>query len=138
MEWLKRSGTKATMVIITQGTAEENRAKFATYDEQPLVLLQEDREVADAYRVLGTPSAVAIRFDGSIHGELGQGEIDVKILLEELTTDYVPLPTTPLLEANRPAGGKAFPTPPEVGEPAPDLAMLDFQGNLHKLSNFRG
>jgi len=138
MEWLKRYSNKATMVMITQGTAEENRAKFAGYDEKPLVLLQEDREVADAYMVLGTPSGVAVRFDGSIHDELAQGEDEIKILLEELTTDYEPLPTNPLLEANRPAGGKAFPTPPQVGEPAPDLAMLDFHGNLHKLSDFRG
>ncbi len=138
VEWNKRYGHKATMVMVTQGTAEENRAKFADFDQKPLVLLQEDMEVAQAYRVRGTPSAVAIRFDGSIHEEIAQGEGDIKVLLEELTTEYEPSQTNPLLEVNRPTSGKAFPTPPAVGESAPDLVMLDFQGNSHKLSDFRG
>src|SRR5579883_104071 len=138
VEWTKRYGHKVTMAMITQGTVEENVAKFAEFDEKPLVLLQQDMEVAQAYGVRGTPSAVAIRFDGSIHGEMAQGEGDIKILLTELTTDYSMPQTNPLLEPNRPTDGRAFPTPPEIGEPAPDLLMLDFQGNLHRLSDFRG
>jgi thiol-disulfide isomerase/thioredoxin/uncharacterized membrane protein YphA (DoxX/SURF4 family) len=98
IEWTKRYGPKVTMAMITQGTLEENLAKFAEFDEKPLVLLQQDMEVALAYKVRGTPSAVAIRFDGSIHGEMAQGEGDIKILLTDLSTDYVMPQPNPLLK----------------------------------------
>jgi thiol-disulfide isomerase/thioredoxin/uncharacterized membrane protein YphA (DoxX/SURF4 family) len=136
-KWQHDYKDKAKLVMISQGTVEENRAKFANYDISP-ILLQENGEVAEAYKVRGTPSGVAIRFDGSTYGRLAEGEDAIFELLNEMTGEVVVAPINPLLEVNRPKGGLVFPEPPKIGEPAPDLTLLDLDSNLLKLSSFRG
>jgi len=136
-QWMRDAGGKATIAMISQGTVEENRAKIAEYD-LPMVLLQQDREVADAYLVRGTPSAVAVRYDGSIFGPLAEGEDEIRDLIFELTAEIVAPQPNPLLEDNHPKNGLAFPEPPKKGQPAPDLKLLDINDNLIRLSDFRG
>lgn len=100
--------------------------------------MQQDKEVADAYKVRGTPSGVAIRYDGGTYSKMAEGEDNIKDLLQEFTDDVEPKLPNPLLEVNKPSTGMAFPVPPKIGEPAPDLTLLDLDDNLVKLSDFRG
>ncbi len=81
MELLKRFGNELTFAMITDGTPEENRLKFAQYDEKPLVLLQKGRTVSNAYkvRVTNAPIAVGIRFDGSIYNVPAEGMVAIKL-----------------------------------------------------------
>ncbi len=137
MEWQEKYADKLTLVMITQGTVEENRAKVAGYGVTHL-LLQQDKEVADSFKVRGTPSGVAIRYDGGTYGKLAEGEDDIKALLKEFTADVEPRLPNPLLEVNKPNNGMTFPVPPRIGEPAPDLTLLDLDDNMIKLSDFRG
>ncbi|HVB62272.1 MAG TPA: MauE/DoxX family redox-associated membrane protein [Ktedonobacteraceae bacterium] len=136
-EWQQKYQGEVTLVIVGQGTAEENLAKIAEYDISP-VLLQQDREVAEAYKARGTPSAAAIRFDGSTIGKLAEGEDEIRELLENLMEEVESYVPHPLLEVNRPDNGRIFPEPPAIGEPAPDLTLLDLDQNPIKLSDFRG
>ncbi len=137
VQWQQKYADAATMVIISQGTVEENRAKMAEYDISP-VLLQRDGEVAEAYKVRGTPSAVVIRYDGSTIGQVGEGQDEIRELLDEVLREPEPYVPHPLLEVNKPNTGLAFPEPPKVGQPAPDLTLLDFDQTPIKLSDFRG
>ena len=137
-QWIDDAHGKATIVVVSQGTVEENRAKFAAYPNISTVLLQQDREVAEAYQVRGTPSAVAVRYDGSIFGPLAEGEDEIRDLIFELTAEIVAKQPNPLLEDNHPKNGLAFPESPKKGQPAPDLKLLDINDNLIKLSDFRG
>lgn len=136
-EWQQKYKGEATMVIVSTGTAEENRAKIADLNIGP-VLLQKDREVAEAYKARGTPSAAAVRYDGSTIGNLAEGEDEISELIEDLMEEFEPSVPNPLLEVNRPNNGMVFPEPPAIGEPAPDLTLLDLDGNPIKLSDFRG
>lgn len=136
-EWQQKYKGEAMMAIIGTGTAEENRAKIGDLNIGP-VLLQKDREVAEAYKARGTPSAAAVRYDGSTIGNLAEGEDEIRELLEELMEEIEPYVPNPLLEVNRPDNGMVFPEPPAIGEPAPDLTMLDLDGNPIKLSDFQG
>ncbi len=136
-KWQQDYESKLTFVMISQGTVEENLAKVAEYDISP-ILLQQDREVAEAYNVRGTPSAVAIRFDGTTFSHLAEGDEEIQALISELTIEVAPTQPNPLLEINRPNTGLAFPEPAKIGEPAPDLTMLSLDGNTIKLSDFRG
>ncbi len=139
VEWQEKHADKVTLVMISQGTAEENRAKVAGYGVTHL-LLQKDKEVADTYKVRGTPSGVAIRYDGATYGKIAEGEDNIKALLDEFTFDVEidELLPNPLLEINKPNNGMMFPVPPKIGDPAPDLSLLDLNDNLIKLSDFRG
>jgi len=136
-EWQQKYKGELTLVIVGQGTAEENLAKVAEYNISP-VLLQQGKEVADAYKVRGTPSAVAVRFDGSTVGRLAEGEEEIHDLLNDLMSEVEPYEPHPLLEVNRPNNGLIFPEPPHIGQPAPDLTLLDLDQNPIKLSDFRG
>jgi thiol-disulfide isomerase/thioredoxin/uncharacterized membrane protein YphA (DoxX/SURF4 family) len=73
-QWQESLSERLTVGIISTGTVEQN----APLQEQGLadVLLQEQMEIADAYRVAGTPSAVLVSPDGKIamnKGEMEQG-----------------------------------------------------------------
>ena len=137
VEWQEKYADKLTLIMITQGTVEENRAKIAGYGVTHL-LLQENKEVADSFKVRGTPSGVAIRYDGGTYGKLAEGEDDINALLKEFTADVEPRLPNPLLVVNSPNNGMMFPVPPRIGEAAPDLALLDLNDNLIKLSDYRG
>ena len=79
------------VVLVSQGDAAANRSKttgFAAGD----VLLQRDREVAEAYRVVGTPSAVHIK-NGVIASSLAVGPDAVRVLLDQATAPADPSKT---------------------------------------------
>ena len=136
-EWQEKYADQVTLVMISQGTAEENRAKIAGYGVSHL-LLQQDKEVADAYKVRGTPSGVAVSYDGGIYGKMAEGEDNIRDLLTEFTTGVISRLPNPLLEINSPKNGMTYPIPPKIGEAAPDLHLIDLDDNIIKLSDFRG
>ncbi len=57
--WQREYDDQLLIVPISRGDAKENRAKGAKYALKN-VLLQTDREVAQAYKAEGTPSAVLV------------------------------------------------------------------------------
>ena len=138
--WQGESAAKATMALISRGTPEANRAK-STEHGLTNVLLQRDREVAEAYEVNGTPSAVLIRPDGTIGSPLAAGADAIRLLVARTiglpnslpTPSPAPAPIAPASAGNgaaqipqvpaiapRPAG-------PKVGEPAPPIALPDLR-----------
>jgi peroxiredoxin len=136
---------KLTVAIISRGTAEANRAKMADHSVTHL-LLQKDREVAQAYQAHGTPSAVVVRPDGTIGTALAQGADQIKSLVATTVglPALAPLPLAPATSdvgnGNGHAAPAAPPRPagPKVGEPAPVLTLLDLSGNSVDLVDFRG
>jgi peroxiredoxin len=107
-----------TLALLSRGTPEENSA--AT-DEHGVarVLLQKSREVAEAYGVLGTPSAVLVRADGSIGSQLAQGEVEIRQLIASVART---------------------PSPPQADPlgAAPEFDLLDLSGQAVALSQFAG
>jgi thiol-disulfide isomerase/thioredoxin len=55
-----------TVVVISRGNVDENRRKFTDAGLRE-VLLERRHEVADEYGVTGTPTAIFVRTDGTIH-----------------------------------------------------------------------
>lgn len=115
-----------TVVLISRGTAEANRAKLAGYDLAH-VLLQDDREVSQAYDATATPTAVVVRQDGLTSSAPAPGVERIKALVAR-TMDQAP-PTAPT----------RTPTPvATVGAPAPALALTNFEGDLVSLDSVKG
>ncbi len=114
----QREQRDVSVVLVSRGTPESNRPKV---DEHGLthVLLQREREVAEAFGVVGTPSAVLVTPDGRIGSLLAQGEVEIRQLVHQWTTPSAP--------------GQ-----PRPGEPAPGFMLPDLEGRPISLSQFHG
>jgi len=78
--WQTEHSDKLSVAFVSRGEPEEN-ATMALEHDLTDVLLQQDWEVADAYHVDGTPSAVLVRPDGTIGGSALEGVHDVRDFL---------------------------------------------------------
>ncbi|HZU70300.1 MAG TPA: redoxin domain-containing protein [Ktedonobacteraceae bacterium] len=135
-EWQSKHTDRLTFAVISQGSAEDNRAKIGNYDIHP-VLLQKDAEVAQAYLIRGTPTGVIVKADGGISSPLAEGEDEIRELVEEATVILPSRPgQLPILHPTIP--NTSAPEPPKVGELAPDITMPDLDGNLINLGDFLG
>ena len=116
------------------------------------VLLQEDWEVSEAYKVAGTPGAVLVSPDGAIASPMTGGAEAIRAFVAQAvaTPPHVPLlprapGPTPAREGQPcPNCGKVHAAPPTVpaakkdGEPAPEVKLPDLEGNTVELEHFRG
>jgi peroxiredoxin len=133
-QWQRDHVTRMQVALLSRGTVEANRAKV-TEPGVTQVLLQKDREVADAYQAYGTPSAVLVRQDGTIGSPVAQGADAIRALVTATLNG-----TLPTIASNGQAAAAA-PRPPaglKIGEPAPDFSLPDLAGKAVKLSDFRG
>lgn len=80
VEWQQRFGAELPIAIISRGTPDENRAKFADKGVTTIAL-QEEHEIYNAYEVRGTPSAVLIEADGTIKQPYGAGRNQIRDLV---------------------------------------------------------
>ncbi|MCW2953024.1 MAG: hypothetical protein JWQ48_2194 [Conexibacter sp.] len=76
-----RGADDVPLAVVSRGPHAENRAKAEEHGVGP-VLLQEEYEVADAYRVLGLPGAVLLDAAGRIASTRAVGAGEVAALLD--------------------------------------------------------
>lgn len=136
-----------TVAIVSEGTAEANRAKAVEHGLSR-VLLQRDREVAEAYEANGTPAAVVVRADGTIGSALALGPDAIRVLAAQTGGALTPAPQPAAsavvpLATRRANGGElvAAPTaasPLQPGDAAPAIDLPDLDGNPVRLADFRG
>lgn len=89
-QWQQNYAGRVRIAVISRGDEDANRALVEPHRVKD-VLVQRDNEVADAYRVVGTPAGVLIRPDGSIGASLALGQEAILGLL--LTVDKEALTT---------------------------------------------
>lgn len=139
--WQRDYAEKLTLAVISRGSTSANQSKVAAHGVSR-VLLQQDREVQTAYQVTGTPSLVLIRPDGTIGSRLAQGGDVIRSLVGSAiglpALRSVPMVATPREPNGNRAQMRPRPPAPAIGEPAPDFSLPDLEGNLVKLSDFRG
>src|SRR5207247_817962 len=137
----REHATKLVVALISRGTVEANRPKASEYGLTH-VLLQQDREVAQAYQASGTPSAVLVRRDGTIGSPLAQGADAIRALLDKTLNPSL-LGTLPMAAEALGNGQRAMAAPrppagPTIGESARDFSLPDLSGQTVHLSDFRG
>jgi len=155
--WQRELAPTLAIALISRGTADENRAKGGEHGLTQ-VLLQQDREVMELYRVAGTPSALLIRSDGTVGSALAQGAEEIRALVARSSSANVPaalpLAAYPPAAANgngsgpcphcgqyhdqAPAAAQTMPQGLAVGTPAPALKRSDLRGTLVDLADYRG
>ena len=107
--WQEEHKVRLTVILISRGDPEENRFKAQEHDLQS-VLLQEDWEVSEAYRVGGTPSAILVRPNGTIGSPVAGGAEAIRILITQAVEAPARVPLLP---------GAPVPTPTQ-GQPCPN------------------
>jgi thiol-disulfide isomerase/thioredoxin len=134
--WQHEYDEKLTISLIGRGSAEENSAEASEHGVKN-VLLQEDWEVADAYEVEATPSAVVVSAEGTIGSFLAEGPDEVEALVAQAVGARAQLPLL------HPAGGHAAqpedePDGAKIGELAPQVRLPDLEGKETGLEDFKG
>src|SRR5690606_41369621 len=77
--WQNELRQDFNLVFISSGDAEANEAKFG--DAGEMILLQESREVADAYFARWTPSLVVLGPTGKIVSNVAAGDAAIRSLI---------------------------------------------------------
>jgi peroxiredoxin/uncharacterized membrane protein YphA (DoxX/SURF4 family) len=148
-QWQREHDERLTFALISRGTPEANRAKSIEHGVTH-VLLQRDREVAEAYQANGTPIAVVVDPEGTIGSPLAPGAEAIRALLAKTVgtgakaevPPTVPAPDAPPVAANgsgpQRTGTETVPRIPTVGDRAPVLSFPDLEGRPTSIANFRG
>jgi len=118
--WQEEYSEKLAIALISRGDTAENRTKTSEHGVGH-VLLQKDWEVAEAYQVVGTPSAVLVAPDGKVGSRVAVGPEAIRDLVRHLTKPQPPIPVTK-----------------KIGELAPEVNLEDLEDNDVKLEDFRG
>jgi methylamine dehydrogenase accessory protein MauD len=119
--WQRDLRNLITVVVVSEGSVEENRTKSSTHGVSQ-ILLQKKREVAESYQAWGTPAAVIVRPDGRIGSAVANGADAIRSLVPP-----------------RPSNLNAVAHPPDVriGESPPATTLLDLRGQNISLDRFR-
>jgi thiol-disulfide isomerase/thioredoxin len=134
--WQLEYAEKLTISLVSQESTEENRVKVAKHGVHN-ILLQEDWEVAEAYHVQGTPSAVVVSPEGTIDSLLGEGPDGVEALIAHAVGVLAQRPT--LRSTVGHAAQEVVSTrPKKVGESAPEFELSDLEGQTVSLQDFKG
>jgi methylamine dehydrogenase accessory protein MauD len=130
--WQREQSEAVSVMLVSTGKPDENRQKVAEHGVGP-VLLQQDFEVATAFEVTGTPSAIVIRPDGTIGSRLAGGADAIRALSMRVL-DGKPVAATGDADAVpvAPTWG------PAIGEPAPEIDLPDLDGIKLSSSDLRG
>ena len=151
--WQREHAGALTVILLSRGTAEANKAKVAEHGIGH-VFLQKDREVAQAYQAHGTPTAWIVNADGTVGSPLAQGAEAIRQLIGRTVGAPAPqpaaaaarpsLPIAPAPAANgaaAPAPARPAPPPPppsRIGEAAPAMALNDLDGKAVSLADYKG
>lgn len=82
--WQRRLSSDLTVVLISQGSPKDNQ-RMLDGKELDHFLIQRGRELAEAYQVYGTPSAVLVGRQGELLSAVAAGSVSIR----RLVTDQV-------------------------------------------------
>ncbi len=124
--WQRELASQLHVVVVSRGSREVNLGKSSEHGIAQ-ILLQKDREVAQAYGAHGTPAAVIVRPDGKIGTPVAGGVESIRALVATVTA-----------HGNAPAGTPPAPIVPSIqAQPAPAFSLPDLDGKTTSLSDLR-
>jgi peroxiredoxin/uncharacterized membrane protein YphA (DoxX/SURF4 family) len=112
--WQREHADKLTVALISRGTSDEVQAEIAEHGVN-LVLVEEDREVSNAYKGEITPSAVLVE-EGRVSTPLAAGDRAIEALVQRVISPRPQVVPTPV------AAGAT------VGDELPSAKLTDLEG----------
>jgi peroxiredoxin/uncharacterized membrane protein YphA (DoxX/SURF4 family) len=134
--WQRERVGSLAIAVVASGEVESNRAKAAEHG-LGLMLLQPDREVAEAYEAHGTPMAVVIGGDGVILSPTVGGSDAITTLVAQAARPPLDVRQVPSSNGHR-NGLAPLPDSSRLGEPAPELVLEDLDGERVALQDLYG
>ncbi len=125
--WQRDAATQFKLAVISQRTADENRANAEKHAIQTF-LLQRDQETSGQYAAPGTPSAVLVRADGVIGSAVATGSEAIRSLVSSVINESVI--TASVVAPNA--------LPLQEGIIVPPLVFPDLDGRMFNLLQLRG
>jgi thiol-disulfide isomerase/thioredoxin len=120
--WTQEQASHFKLVLISQGSVKENRAKLKGKKIQ-LLLLEKGTEVSSAYQAFGTPSALLIRPDATVGSSVASGAEAIRALVANtINESLASLVSIGIHE----------------GEIVPPLVYPDMDGRMFSLAALRG
>jgi peroxiredoxin len=132
--WHRERRDTVTIVLVSSGSADDNRAKFDGVPARA-VLLQAGSAVADAYAASWTPAAVLVAPTGRLASPLTYGDSEIGTLVTHAAAPVVPGDNGRERRGSLPVVGDG---PRRFGQPAPAVALPDLQGQTVDLRDYRG
>jgi thiol-disulfide isomerase/thioredoxin/uncharacterized membrane protein YphA (DoxX/SURF4 family) len=122
-QWQQEFAEKLSIALLSEGSAEDNRSKFGS-SGLAKILLQKQRETAEAYQVYATPSAVMIAPNASVASYVAQGSDEIQKLIFAFRSGA--------LEPALAARGMS------PGDDIPEIALKTLDGKEFALTSLRG
>ena len=151
--WQEEHKDRLTVTLVSRGRPEESETKAQEHGLKNVVL-QEDWEVSEAYRVAATPSAVTVSTEGSIASPVAGGAKAIENLVAQAVGEQTQLPRRqphpqeqpcpncgkvhPNGNSNGAGAQQVMPAKLKVGQPAPEVKLADLEGKTVELRDFKG
>jgi thiol-disulfide isomerase/thioredoxin len=134
--WEREYSDELAIALVSRDSKGSQSSKY----ELKNVLIQQNREVAEAFHAQATPSAVLIKADGSIGSNVVMGSQAIAELIAKATGTLAPIPL-PVMPGTRHDHHSHSPSPsnsPTIGARAPFVSLPDLSGRTITLSDFTG
>ena len=125
--WQTDLKNKLQIVFVSSGTADENLEKFGGAGSRQ-ILLQNDRELAEATGAKWTPTALLVNADGAIASNLAVGDAAIRELIGKIKAKSADEELLFITNG----------TPTKIGETAPPFALNDIHGKEITENYLRG
>ena len=121
-EWKAEFDGRLEFYLVSNGSAEDNLAKFGDA-EAARIVLQDERELAERARARWTPTAIYVRPDGTIGSHVAAGDTAIAKLVDQIRAEEELDADTYFVDSV--SDGAA----PLIGEPVPKFSLPDLNGN---------
>lgn len=127
-KWQTALGDKINFVLVSSGGAPENAAKFdgAKFKK---VLLQKNREVAEFFNAVWTPTAVLVNADGTVASRTAVGDAAIREFVGKIEAAEITHGTMFIADEN---------TSFQIGAAAPEFSAPDVDGAAFSSAELAG
>lgn len=127
--WKSEMSDKFDFVFVSSGKTKENAEKFGKVADR--ILLQKEREIAELYGALWTPTLIIVNTDGTIGSRAAAGDGAIRNIIEKLKGDTE---TEKFYITNGDRPGISS----KLGEVVPEFSVKDVKGRSVSSNELRG
>lgn len=129
-QWRKELMGKVNFVFVSNGKAQENIDKFGNDPRRP-ILLQKQRELAEAVNAQWTPTVILMDTNGRVASHPTAGDNAIRSLIEQLKSEDLDREFTHFARVHDHAHNR-------IGESVPEFSIQDIKGKVIDSDYFKG